>query len=105
MEYSSIASQIKSTISDLGRSIRIKHSSGGTSTTKGVWGKISEGDFDDKASAMLTRQERFIYIPTLKKVPEAGDVLIMDNIEYAINSVDVYMPTNIPLAYKLGVSN
>ena len=105
MDYSSIANQIKSVISDIGRTVRIKHSNGGTSTTKGVWGVIKEGELDDKAAAMLTIQNRFLYIPAIKKIPEAGDVLIMDNIEYGINSVDVYMPTNIPLGYKLGVSN
>lgn len=105
MEYSAIAIQIKSAISELGRTVRIKHSNGGTSTTKGVWGKIMESDLNENASAMLTQQERFIYIPTIKKVPEVGDILVMDNIEYGISTVDIYMPTNIPLAYKLGVSN
>jgi hypothetical protein len=105
MEYSSISNQIKSSINSLGRTVRIKHAAGGTTTTKGVWGKIEEGEFDDKAASMLTRHDRIIYIPAIKKVPEAGDLLIMDNIEYGINSVVVYMPTNIPLAYKIGVSN
>lgn len=105
MNWTSISNSVAKEISNLGIIVKILHASGGTSITKGIWSKSNQDDFDKKAAAMITQNEKTLYIPAIKKEPKSGDVLLVDGIEYGINTVDKYCPTNITLAYKIIVTN
>jgi len=105
MNYIAIQSQITAALSQLGQSAKVKHAAGGSSICSAVWGKIEGGDLDTLAAAMVTISNRTVYISVTKKEPMPGDLLVIAGVEYGINNVQTYSPTNIALAYLLEVDN
>jgi len=105
MNWTSISNTVAKEISSMGFVVKIIHASGGTSITKGIWSQSNQNDVDNKAVSMLTQNEKILYIPSIKKEPIVGDILLANGVEYGINIVDKYCPTNITLAYKITVIN
>jgi hypothetical protein len=108
MDYSIIKNQVQAVIREMGQTVKIQHQVGGTSQTQGVWSTSKDGDLNQviqRNPSQITETNRIIYINATKKEPQVGDLLIVNAKEYAISTVEVYQPTKLILAYKLGVQN
>lgn len=100
----STQAQITALIKSFNMAATLTKASGVTVKTYAVQGK-ADANNATQSVGLVTQSMAIVYIPGgLKNIPEVGDVLTFNKIDYTILAIETYEPTNVVLAYKLSLT-
>ena len=106
MNYDPISSVVLQTIKQYGQAIKIIKASGSSGKSYGVWGETINSEVKDGMMGNITQKIQIIYLPYValsRVIPEVGDTILVNKVQYAVNKVTAYQPTDKAVGYKLEV--
>jgi len=103
VNYAAISTTVANTIKSLGQSVKITTFLGISTTTYGVWGESTDEEVSDGLTGNITVHKRKLYIPYIKNAPDVGGKILVNKVEYAIDKVTLYKPTDKSIGFCIEV--